>query len=384
MLTKGKIDELGIGRGGRGGGTIEFERKESLGWKPLVIDACDLLVKDFPEPKWAIPGLIPEGVTLLAGKPKLGKSWMALGFGIAIAAGGKALGQIEIQQGECLYLALEDNERRLKKRLKVLNPNGDHMPPGLHLTTEWRRVDDGGLDDLREWLTEHKDCRLVMIDTLQKIRASRGNRDTYEADYEVGASLQEIAHKFNIAILVIHHLRKMDSEDPMDQISGTTGLTGGVDGSLVLMRRRGETDAVLHVTGRDIEDDTPLALNWDAKTATWQTTGPAAMECKTGVRTDTSQFIENNGPSTAEQISAGTGETLNTVQKRLKRMYDDGELIRTGNNKAGYRYMTPGVACPSIPSIHTSSSSKYGSMERMEGFYTPCKHCGGEGCDWCD
>ena len=111
-------------------------------WKPMIITADDLCRKEFPEPRWAVPGIVPEGTTLLCGKPKMGKSWMALGFGIAVASGGVALGSLKVKTRDVLYLSLEDNERRLKKRIQKILPDGN-IPARLHLTTEWPKVGEG-------------------------------------------------------------------------------------------------------------------------------------------------------------------------------------------------------------------------------------------------
>jgi hypothetical protein len=364
-------------------------------WKPPLIDASELLNKEFPPINWAIPGLVPEGVTLLAGKPKLGKSWMALGFGIAVVTGGKALSKIDVPKGECLYLALEDNQPRLKKRLGVLLPDGT-IPAGLTLCTEWRRAHEGGLEDLLLWLNDHPACRLVTIDTLAKIRAPRGARDSYEADYEVGCQLQEIAHQFNVAILVIHHLRKMDADDPMDQVSGTTGLTGGVDGSVVLTRRRGEADAVLHVTGRDIEDDTPLALNWDMQTATWLTTGHAAPDTATDDSQDVLDVVFGTAGLTARQIADKLDDSYQNVRQVINRMVKRGELEQVGGNRRdGYLYGAPDVTVVTDVMDVTGGNTTNSVVTPLETPITtitsntteqpePCPHCAGEGCDWCE
>src|SRR5262249_21023796 len=152
-----------------------------------------LLAEQLPEQRWAIEGLLPEGLTFFAGAPKLGKSWMALGLGIAVASGGHALGTIPVEQGEVLYLALEDNARRLQSRLRMLL-NADPAPDALHLETEWPKLDEGGIDRLNEWLDEYPSARLVIVDVWTRIRPwTRESGSHYQADYEAATLLQAIA-----------------------------------------------------------------------------------------------------------------------------------------------------------------------------------------------
>ena len=113
-----------------------------------ALSATELMAIEFPEPRWIVPGIVPEGTTILAGKPKMGKSWLALGTSVAVAAGGVALGTKKVERGAVLYLALEDNPRRLQSRLKKLLPGGA-APEGLELATEWPRLGDGGLRPLK-------------------------------------------------------------------------------------------------------------------------------------------------------------------------------------------------------------------------------------------
>jgi hypothetical protein len=134
------------------------------GGNATPISANDLLAMAMPEVQWAVPDILPAGVSLLVGKPKLGKSWLAVSLAEAIAAGGVALGVKRVTRGETLYLALEDNYRRLQKRLrKILE--GRSAPDGMFIHTEWQRVDEGGAEALDQWLTEHPDARFVCIDT---------------------------------------------------------------------------------------------------------------------------------------------------------------------------------------------------------------------------
>src|SRR5215216_2276567 len=141
-------------------------RKHSV---PTTMSAAALMDKELPPVKWAVSGVLPEGVAILAGKPKMGKSWLALGLCVSVAAGGYALGKIPAQCGGALYLGLEDQERRLQRRLKKILA-GEAAPGGLEVTWSWPRLDQGGVEALRNYLKERPATRLLVIDTLKKIR----------------------------------------------------------------------------------------------------------------------------------------------------------------------------------------------------------------------
>src|SRR5262249_2625779 len=153
---------------------------------------------------------------------------------LAVAGGRFVLGETKPVQGDALYLALEDNERRLHWRIKKIVQN-DKWPPRLSLHTVWRRVDQGGLEDIEAWIKSVKEPRRVWSDTLAKIRPVGLSREqAYAADYRAVEGLQGLAGLHQVGLVVNHHLRKAPSEDdPLDEISGTLGLTGGVDAAVV-------------------------------------------------------------------------------------------------------------------------------------------------------
>jgi hypothetical protein len=221
-------------------------------FKPVAqkMTAAWLLQQEFDPVRWVIDGLLPEGLTILAGKPKLGKSWMALDWAVAVAMGTNAIGKFATTKGESLYLALEDSPRRLASRLEAI---GSPDAYGAHFRTDWKQLDAGGLEELNRWLDAHPDCRLVTIDTLAKIKArpERG-MSPYDADVKAMAPLQRIAIDRRIAIVVVLHDRKMAADDFIDRISGTLGITGTADSSMLLSRARGQQRARLEITGRDI------------------------------------------------------------------------------------------------------------------------------------
>jgi hypothetical protein len=314
-------------------------RARRNGHAPHMLTAADLLEMELPEVSYVVPDILPAGVTILGGKPKTGKSWMALGVAIAVASGGVALGTKAVEEGDALFLALEDNPRRMQKRLRKLLAD-DTAPSGLTIAFEWPRLDAGGVKALDGWLKEHDDARLVVVDVLKKIRPRAGRNQTiYDADYEALEELVPVAAKHGVAILVLHHLRKLDADDPLDTISGSTGLSGGVDGVLILKRDRGRADAYLHIDGRDVEEPAELALRWDAEVAGWAIAGEAEEYRGAELRAAIRGVLEKNGePMTPTEVADALGKSPNTLKQRMWHMSRDGELASSEG-----RYTLPGV-----------------------------------------
>jgi hypothetical protein len=301
---------------------------------PTTMTAAELMDKDLPPVKWAVPGVLPEGVTILAGKPKMGKSWLALGLCVSVAAGGRALGKIPTECGGALYLGLEDQERRLQRRLKKILA-GRAAPDGLEVSWSWPRLDQGGVEALRKHLEDHPDVRLIVIDTLKKIRPREsGTRGVYDLDYEALEPLLPLAAEFGVAILVVHHQRKMEAGDPLDTISGSTGLTGGVDGALVLKRDRGKQDATLHIDGRDIEEPSELALRWDADIASWALMGDAEEFRMSEERRDIVNLLRCAGEVLGpKDIAQMLNRNYGAVRVMLSEMVKDGLITSPSRGK---------------------------------------------------
>ncbi|KXK06600.1 MAG: hypothetical protein UZ17_ACD001000405 [Acidobacteria bacterium OLB17] len=316
-----------------------------VGNRPSIISAKELLTKVFPKPKYAVDGLLPEGVTVLVGKPKLGKSWLTIGIAVAVASGGKALGTIPVDRGDVLLLALEDGARRLQHRLNgVLN--GGTVPAGLDVATEWRRIDDGGLDDIEGWLKDHPEARLVVVDTLKRVRPPERPGRIYNDDYDAIAPLADLAKQYGVAIVVVHHTRKQDSEDPVDLVSGSTGLSGAADGVCVLKRMRLQSSAELLSFGRDFEESS-LALEWDKETLQWKCVGEAAEFKMSVERRAIIDVIRNNGgKASRKEIAEALGKASSTVGKNLWDMKQDGQVIcdEAGNYLEGDLFGNAGNA----------------------------------------
>ncbi len=301
--------------------------------------AAELMATDFPPPRWAVPGLICEGVTLLTGPPKVGKSWLSLGLAVAIAAGSEAMGKVRVQQGPVLYLALEDTARRLKSRLgKVL---GDNPPPkGLTLMTECAPF-PAGAAEIGLWLDEHPDARLVIIDVLAKVRgATPPGADPYQADYATIGRFKSLADRYGIAIVLVHHVRKMASDDFLAEVSGTFGLAGAADATLSLKRGRGQADGILHVTGRDI-DETEYAAAFDPEHGTWNLLdGPADTHNLGDLRHRITAHLETHPGHGPKQIAEAIDPNqYDNIRTHLGRMLEDGQVVSPTRG----RYALPGV-----------------------------------------
>jgi hypothetical protein len=268
-----------------------------------TMDATELLQRPFQPIRWAVPGIIPEGVTLLAGAPKIGKSWAALDISIAVVCGGHVFGSVQVDPGEVLYLALEDNERRMNSRV-TKSLRGGSIPPGLHLAYQVPRINEGLIDQLGVFVAEHPNVRLIVVDTIKPIRPlEKKNERIYDADYGVGRPFLALAAHFNLSILLIHHTNKSRSEDELDTVSGSTGLAGGVDNILVLKRGRASAEAVLYVTGRDIEREGRFGLFWDQVNATWLMNEEGPQVTMSPERRAVYEVVRNVGPIAARDLA---------------------------------------------------------------------------------
>lgn len=185
-----------------------------------------------------------------SGAPKIGKSWLALTLCLCVAKG-EPLWSFAAQQCSALYLCLEDSYQRIRCRLLDLTENA---PDTLHFSIIAEQLHGGLEQQIERFLLEHPDTGLVVIDTLQRIRGSGDSGNPYANDYRDIGALKALADKHRIAILLVHHIRKLKSDDPMDMISGTNGISGATDTNFVLMKTsRSKSTATLYCTGRDIE-----------------------------------------------------------------------------------------------------------------------------------
>lgn len=308
--------------------------------------------QEFPPLSYAVPGIIPEGLGILAGPPKAGKSWLALGVLLDVAAGGLALGAVPVGDGRpVFYLALEDGDRRMQSRARVLL--GEDIPIPARFSYITRVLPPEVPDLIREWLEFHGTSRpLVVLDTLGKVlRSTRPGEGAYERDYAVVGALKAVADDFpGSTVLLVHHTRKAPSEDFMDSVSGTNGMNGAADFSLVLSRRRHDDSGTLQVSGRDVHES-EFALSSEGNR--WVLTGGSAdaaaraaeaARVTAGVGDRMAQVVDfvtsRGGPVSVKEVEVGL--EFPEARRYLARAVEAGRLDRAGRGLY--------VAVPTVPS----------------------------------
>jgi len=305
-------------------------------WRNSIISAADLRTMRFAPIRYVLPQFIPEGMTLLVGRPKVGKSWWVLDLCLACVEDRPIFGTLKPVQGDVLYLALEDGKRRLQRRLdKLLGTLNSEWPEPLKLVPmgQWRRADQGGLDDIAAWCKSVPKPVLVVVDTLERIRKpTTGKTSLYSADYEAITGLQKIATDHSLAIIVLHHDRKSEADDAFDTVSGTLGLTGAADTILIMKRR--SSGVILYARGRDIEES-ETAMQFDRDTCRWTILGAASEVHRSNERARVFAALNAAGqPLSAKEIMiAADMRNRNATDILLGKMAKDGEIQRVGRGR---------------------------------------------------
>jgi hypothetical protein len=297
---------------------------------PRGIRLSDLQTKDLAPLVWVVDGLLPEGVTLLAAKPKTKKSWLALNVALSVAMNGRALGQLPVVSGDVLYLDLEGNQRRIKNRVaSILGNAGDvDWPSNVDVYTEWERGIEA-IEALTRYRAENTGLRLVVVDLLAEVRPPMDPRQpTYDYDRQFLRALNGWGEEHHVAVLVIHHVRKSKGEDVFDEISGTLGINGAVS-TMLILARDASGQILLHRTGRDMIDDDALTLTWDH-----QITGfVISTDNKDPGMSDSRHLVleamteEMMKPS---EIAERAELTLNAVNKQLRKLLQQGLVQKAG------------------------------------------------------
>lgn len=288
------------------------EKKNKL----TVIDGETLMDMRLAPTKFCINTLLPQGITILGGAPKIGKSWLVLDMCVRIAKG-ESVWNMPTTRGTTLYLCLEDTLRRVQERLNCIT---DDVPPNAFFATSANTLAEGLCDEIRTFVKEHPDTVFVAIDTFQIIRSS-GADISYGSDYDEIRQMKQLADELNISLLLVHHLRKQGDSDPLNKLSGTTGIIGAVDSVFVLDKsKRNEKLASLICTGRDIEHR-QLELKFSNTDCIWKLESdsceqpekllPAEMELLVEFMKEQKTFVGGNSEF-VENFKQATDSDVNT------------------------------------------------------------------------
>ena len=283
-----------------------------------MIDGETLMDKRLPPTKFCVDTLLPQGLCILGGSPKVGKSWLVLDLCVHVAQGTPLWG-LDVARGDVLYLCLEDSERRIQERLNTIT---DNVPDGMYFATGCTSIESGVCDWLRDFKRQHPEVSLVAIDTFQLIRTPTPDV-SYGGDYAELRVLKELADELGICLLLVHHLRKMNDKDPVNKLSGSTGISGAVDAIFVLDKNeRFERLATFYASGRDIRDR-KIQLELDEYTCTWnllsdsltmpETTLPKELTSLYYFMTGANEFVGSN-----TELASYLGREVNP--KGLKQM----------------------------------------------------------------
>jgi hypothetical protein len=318
LMAKAPVHAPSAGSAGRG----------RVGLDNLLKSASDLQHKTFAPLRFIVQHYLPEGTNLLAGRPKIGKSWLALMVAVAVSGGGECLGH-PCEQGDVLGLFLEDNDRRLQRRLTtMLGAQKEKWPERLTYATQWPRLNEGGLELIREWIKRVSNPRLVIIDILECVRpraaSGKQTQTQYSIDYEALATLTRLAADEQLSILVNTHQRKLNADDLIDTISGTLGQGGGVDAFLILSKD--VQGHFLYGRGRDTEEFN-VSVKLDER-CRWQVLG-RRVDVPSAERAAIVAALAKAGrPMTVVEITRAVNGDRDNIKQLLSKMHFGGEIER--------------------------------------------------------
>jgi len=299
------------------------ERKKMTKEKIKTIDGASLLKMELPPITFTVESFLPQDFHILAGTPKVGKSWLLLSLCLRVAKG-ENFWKMPTKQGSVLYLCLEDSVNRIQQRLLDLT---EDAPDNLHFATHSESLSGGVTEQIEMFIAEHSDIVLIVIDTLQKIRDGSGEGNVYAADYKDIGMLKEIADKYSVTILAVQHLRKQPSSDQHLMVSGSTGLIGAADGSYILKKDDPlDTKAKLYIRGRDIEEKI-FYLEFSKDSCEWELISSDTPEDENFKNDNVINMLiefmnkEISFQGTASELAEkiGAGIKPNVISRKLKR-----------------------------------------------------------------
>lgn len=298
--------------------------------QPTRFSAAQLLAEKFPEPTWVVPGLVPQGLTLLAGNPTVGKTSLALGLALAVAGGAPALGAAAVMPGSVLYVAFEDRPPHLQARLRAML-HGDPPPASLEFWTTCPALDSGGIRALITWASGRPNPRLIVLDTLSGVvPAAFARLPAEDRDSPVLNALALFGQSLNVSLLVLHHARIGRGDDLLRILSGDSYLSRTADGVLLLDRPRHRSESVLHVGGRSLPASRHT-LSWDGVRRTWSLAPAAPAAPLSPARQAIIAALRSSpGPLSPREVTALTALHPVTVRGHLRKMARAGQILALG------------------------------------------------------
>ena len=300
----------------------------------------DLQSREFADIKWIVPNFLAEGLTILGGRPKIGKSWLILDLCIAVAAGGSALGRY-CEPRDVLYLALEDNDRRIQDRLEKILGRDQTSWPDIKYVTSWK----GGVEELDKYLEANPNINFIVIDVFARFRRPRPPKiNPYDWDYQEMAAIQNVASKYSVSICVVHHTRKGVAGDPGDEISGTRGLTGAADAWLILKHGKDGT-IVIEGEGRDTPP-VDATVEFDTETCRWKINENGEEIPMSEPRRKIYDCFKKGEELTPSDIEKKTGLSTKVVTARLRGLMVDGYIQKVARGKYKSTRVAPNPGTP--------------------------------------
>jgi hypothetical protein len=291
-----------------------------------------IMATKYPPLRAIVAGYLYEGFTVLAGRQKLGKTWLGIDWAVAVATGGVAMGSISCDQGDVLYIDMENGPRRIQGRINTLFADERERPDlsRLEWVTEALPLNEGFIGELDRWRLSVEKPTLVVIDVLQRIKPPGSMaRNAYENDYSIWAPLQSWATEHGIAVLGLHHTKKGGAEDPLEALSGSNGLSACADTTIVLdQNQNGRT---LYVRGRDVEEKETAVI---FAAGNWTVLGEASDVRRSDERSVIIEALKDNRePMTPTELAAVLGKQTNNIKQLLFKMAKAGELHRAGKGQ---------------------------------------------------
>jgi len=322
------------------------EKKKEKNWLPLEdISLKDFLEKKYEPIKFLVEDILPEGLSIISGSPKIGKTFLALNLGLSIATGSKTLGHLRTEKVGVAYFAIDEKDQYIQEKINCIREFQEKnvIPDNFRLMFKMNRLSEGGYEQITDYIDRHPDLKLIVIDTLGRVRKPSGRGNAYEIDVEAIGQLQDICKEKNVSILLLHHNKKGKSEDFIENLSGSMGLSGTVDTILCLERARGETEGTLKVTGRLIRDEKDLSVKFNKDLLSWEILGDAELYKQSKERRELIDiFLKEEYPISNKELSELSGRNYSTIKGLTWRMEKDGLLLKVKN---GCYTLSPSFLC---------------------------------------